>query len=105
VDNAIKYATPPTIELRRESNAYLVVIRDRGPGIPEHALANVFLPYYRVEKSRNRSTGGVGLGLTLAQAIVQGHGGEVRLRSPAQGGLEARVALPFMSDAPRYHTP
>ena len=101
VDNAIKYATPPTIELLREADAYVVLIRDRGPGIPEHALANVFLPYYRVEKSRNRNTGGVGLGLTVAQAIVQGHGGEIRLRSPSQGGLEARITLPFMSDGPK----
>jgi two-component system osmolarity sensor histidine kinase EnvZ len=101
VENAIKYATPPAIELVRESNAYVVLIRDRGPGIPDHALANVFLPYYRVEKSRNRNTGGVGLGLTVAQAIVQGHGGEIRLRSCLSGGLEARIALPLMSDEPK----
>ena len=95
VENAIKYATPPSIELVRESNGYFVLIRDRGPGIPDHALASVFLPYYRVEKSRNRNTGGVGLGLTVAQAIVQGHGGEIRLKSCPDGGLEARVALPL----------
>jgi signal transduction histidine kinase len=95
VENAIKYATPPSIELVRESNRYFVLIRDRGPGIPDHALASVFLPYYRVEKSRNRNTGGVGLGLTVAQAIVQGHGGEIKLKSCPDGGLEARVALPL----------
>jgi two-component system osmolarity sensor histidine kinase EnvZ len=100
VENAIKYATPPTIELLRESNSYIVLIRDRGPGIPAHALANVFLPYYRVEKSRNRNTGGVGLGLTAAQAIVQGHGGEIELSNCVHGGLEVRIALPLMTPFP-----
>jgi signal transduction histidine kinase len=100
VENAIKYATPPTIELLRESNSYIVVIRDRGQGIPADALANVFLPYYRVEKSRNRNTGGVGLGLTAAQAIVQGHGGEIELSNCVHGGLEVRVALPLMTPFP-----
>src|SRR5262249_37265668 len=56
VENALKYATPPSFELLQEAGAYVVVIRDRGPGIPEQALENVFLPYYRVEKSRNRNS-------------------------------------------------
>jgi len=103
VENALEYATPPSIELLREPNAYVVLIRDRGPGLPDHALANIFLPYYRVEKSRNRNTGGVGLGLCVAQAIVQGHGGEIRLRSPRSGGLEARIVLPLISDDPQHN--
>ena len=96
VENAVKYATPPAIELLIEAGTFVILIRDRGPGIPEQALAKVFFPYYRVEKSRNRATGGVGLGLTVVQAIVQGHGGEVVLRNLAGGGLEARVILPVM---------
>ena len=97
VENALKYATPPSLELLQEARAYVVVVRDRGPGIPEDALEEVFLPYYRVEKSRNRHTGGVGLGLTVVRAIVQGHGGEVMLKNSPPGGLEARVLLPLMS--------
>jgi signal transduction histidine kinase len=100
VENAIKYATPPDIELVREPRAWVVVVRDRGPGIPEGALGNVFLPYYRVNKSRNRNTGGVGLGLTVAQAIVHGHGGEITLRNCPEGGLQARVMLPLASEIP-----
>lgn len=95
VQNAIKYATPPDLELSRQTHALIVSIRDRGPGIPDELLETVFEPYYRAEKSRNRNTGGVGLGLTVALAIVQAHGGEIQLRNMAGGGLEARVILPL----------
>lgn len=94
IENAIKYATPPELELLCEPQAVVVVVRDRGPGIPDTLLKEVFLPYYRVEKSRNRNTGGVGLGLTVALGIVHGHGGEIVLSNSPGGGLEARVVLP-----------
>jgi signal transduction histidine kinase len=102
VENAIKYATPPAIELLCEPDTYVVSIRDGGPGIPADALEDVFLPYYRLEKSRNRNTGGVGLGLTVAQAVVHGHGGEIELRNCVHGGLEARIALPLKSHIPTH---
>jgi signal transduction histidine kinase len=98
VENSIKYATPPEIALRQETRSFVVTVRDRGPGIPQDALGSVFLPYYRAEKSRNRNTGGVGLGLTVAQAIIQAHGGEIVLQNAAGGGLEARVLLPIVND-------
>jgi signal transduction histidine kinase len=94
IDNAAKYAKAPQIELSREAGSLVVAIKDHGPGIPADALDNVFRPYYRIDKSRNRTTGGVGLGLTVAQAIVQAHGGEIILRNRPEGGLEARVTLP-----------
>jgi signal transduction histidine kinase len=99
IDNAAKYAKTPEIELSREETALVVAIRDRGPGIPADALDNVFRPYYRIDKSRNRNTGGVGLGLTVAQAIVQGHGGEIILKNRPGGGLEARIVLPVAARA------
>ena len=95
VENAIKYATAPQIELSCAGTAYVVIVRDRGPGIPDDALQSVFRPYYRLDKSRNRATGGVGLGLTVAQAIVQAHGGEIILSNRSGGGVEARVTLPL----------
>jgi signal transduction histidine kinase len=98
VENAIRFATPPEIELLREERAFVVVIRDRGPGIPDSAMGSVFLPYSRVEKSRNRYTGGVGLGLTVAQSIVHGHGGEIALRNCVEGGLEVRISLPLTGE-------
>jgi signal transduction histidine kinase len=99
IDNAAKYAKTPEIELSCEETALVVAIRDRGPGIPPEALDNVFRPYYRIDKSRNRTTGGVGLGLTAAQAIVQGHGGEIILKNRPEGGLEARIVLPVAAHA------
>jgi signal transduction histidine kinase len=94
VENAVKYGTLPQIELSCDDTAFVVTVRDYGPGIPEEALENVFRPYYRLDKSRNRNTGGVGLGLTVVQAIVHGHGGEIVLSNRCGGGLEARITLP-----------
>jgi len=98
IDNAAKYAKTPEIELCCEETAFVVTISDRGLGIPPDALDEVFRPYYRVDKSRSRSTGGVGLGLTVAQAIVQGHGGEIVLKNRPGGGLEVRVVLPVLRE-------
>jgi signal transduction histidine kinase len=95
LQNAIKYATAPQIELSCAGTAYVVIVSDRGPGIPADALQNVFRPYYRLDKSRNRATGGVGLGLTVAQNIIQAHGGEITLSNRSGGGVEARVTLPL----------
>ena len=99
IDNAAKYAKSAEIELSCDETAFVVAIKDRGPGIPAEALDEVFRPFYRVDKSRNRSTGGVGLGLTVAQGIIQGHGGEITLTNRPEGGLQARVELPVL------HTP
>ena len=90
----MKYATPPEIQLCCREKVVTVAVRDQGPGIPSDALTRVFTPFYRVERSRNRATGGVGLGLTAAQAIVSGHGGDITLCNRPAGGLEALITLP-----------
>ena len=61
---------------------------------PRHELSRVFEPFYRVEESRSRETGGVGLGLAIAHSIVQAHGGELVLSNRPGGGLRAAVVLP-----------
>lgn len=94
VDNAIKYGTPPSITLRMTAGEAEVTVRDRGQGIVEEKLEEVFQPFHRLESSRNRGTGGVGLGLTSARSIVRAHGGELTLRNHAESGLEALVVLP-----------
>jgi signal transduction histidine kinase len=84
-----------------------VLVRDRGPGIPEGELTKVLQPFYRVESSRNRHTGGVGLGLAAAHDIARQHGGSLLLRNLPHGGslllrnlphggLEAELALPVI---------
>jgi len=71
-----------------------IVIDDDGPGIPQADRERVFQPFVRLDRSRNPSTGGVGLGLTIARDVARGHGGDVRLETSPHGGLRARVHLP-----------
>ena len=70
------------------------MIDDDGPGIPGEQLERVFEPFVRLEGSRCRETGGIGLGLAIARSIVRGHGGDIRLDNRAEGGLRAVVSLP-----------
>jgi signal transduction histidine kinase len=95
VENAVKYATPPVITLQFTERGVEVTVADRGQGMPPEALEQVFAPFHRLEQSRSRNTGGVGLGLTSARSIVVAHGGELRLLNAADGGLHAVVFLPF----------
>jgi signal transduction histidine kinase len=96
LENALKYASEPAIELRSHDDHVTIRVLDRGPGIPKESHEQVFVPFYRLEGSRNKSTGGVGLGLSAARAIVLEHGGELTVRNRKVGGLEARVVLPVL---------
>ena len=94
MDNAIHYGLAPQIELQHKGAEVVIRVLDRGPGIPVEHREQVFLPFYRLEGSRNKSTGGVGLGLSTARAIVLEHGGTLTLAERQGGGLEALVVLP-----------
>lgn len=94
VENAIKYAGGAEVVVERSSGGACIAVLDRGPGIPEDRLAHVFEPFIRVETSRNRDTGGIGLGLALARAIVQEVGGTLTLANRDGGGLAATITLP-----------
>ena len=94
LDNALAYGRRAEITVRDEGGAVDIAIRDDGPGIPEGEMEKVFEPFYRVEGSRNRNSGGSGLGLSIARNIAQAHGGSVKLRNVAAGGLEATLRLP-----------
>jgi len=93
IANAVKFGSQAAVVV--EDGASLVIrIRDDGPGIPEDQLERVFEPFYRLESSRNRDTGGSGLGLSIARDVIQAHGGSLVLRNLAVRGLEAIVTLP-----------
>lgn len=94
LENAEKYAQHPRIELSADERLIRIDVSDEGPGIPEESLQRVFDPFFRLEASRNRHTGGVGLGLSAARAIVREQGGELTLSNRSGGGLLARVELP-----------
>ncbi len=94
LDNALKYARDVQIQVDDRPDSLVIVVRDRGPGIPAELLDKVFEPFHRVEASRNPGTGGTGLGLSIARNLAQAMGGEVTLANRPDGGLEARVALP-----------
>lgn len=93
ISNAINFGTRASVQV--EDNGELVIrVRDEGPGIPEEELERVFEPFYRLEQSRNRDSGGTGLGLTIARDIAQAHGGTLVLANLPRGGLEAALSLP-----------
>ena len=73
----------------------VVEITDNGPGIPEDRREKVFQPFFRLETSRSRETGGTGLGLSSARAILRRHGGEITLHDAPKVGLRVRVTLPL----------
>jgi two-component system OmpR family sensor kinase len=95
IDNAIAYAGNARVRIARQDGQVLVDVADDGPGLPEDLLERVFEPFFRAEPSRNRETGGSGLGLASARAVARAHGGDVTLTNRAEGGLLARVMLPL----------
>ncbi|HET6521030.1 MAG TPA: ATP-binding protein [Geminicoccaceae bacterium] len=95
IDNAVTYGHEATVTLaEREGRVVEVAVADRGPGIPEDMRERVFAPFFRLEGSRSRETGGTGLGLAVARDIVRRHGGDIVLADRQGGGLLARVTLP-----------
>ena len=94
IGNAIKYGSRASVTVMIEDNSVLVSITDAGPGIPLEKVELAFRPFRRLETSRNRETGGVGLGLPIARDIIRAHGGEITLRNRPEGGLEVLIQLP-----------
>jgi two-component system, OmpR family, osmolarity sensor histidine kinase EnvZ len=94
VQNAVRHARWVGIRVAAQGDHVWIAIDDDGPGIPADQREAVFKPFYRLEASRNPSTGGVGLGLTIARDIVLGHGGDIELTEAPEGGLRVLVRLP-----------
>jgi len=97
LDNALKYGGDAELALRVEGGAVSLAIADRGPGLAPEDVEAMFAPFVRQDPSRNRETGGAGLGLAIARAIARDHGGDVTLAARDGGGLEATISLPLAS--------
>jgi two-component system, OmpR family, sensor kinase len=95
INNSVQYSNKVMVSLKADGGNAIVEILDDGPGMPVADLARAFEPFFRGERSRNRETGGVGLGLSIAQSIAQAHRGSLTLENTADMGLLARVVLPL----------
>jgi signal transduction histidine kinase len=86
---------PVGVRLEQRSSQAVITVEDQGPGVPVEALARLFVPFFRLDSSRTRSTGGVGLGLHLCQRVARAHGGELTAAIGKDGGLCMTVVLPL----------
>lgn len=100
IDNALKYGERANVVANVKDGMIDISITDQGPGIPSEELERIFQPFYRLENSRNRNTGGMGLGLAIAQMAVDMHGGSIQLENRREAaGLCVRVLLPMGTNA------
>jgi signal transduction histidine kinase len=95
VDNAVRYGGSARMAMAVTGGRVAVHVTDDGPGVPDAILDRLCEPFYRGEASRNRETGGVGLGLAIARTIADSHGGRLAFANRAEGGLRATLTLPL----------
>ena len=95
LSNSLKFSKNIEITCNKKNNYVEIIIDDDGPGIPNKERKKVLQPFYRVEDSRNRDTGGIGLGITIATDIINNHGGNFYLDKSPLGGLRAKIYLPI----------
>jgi signal transduction histidine kinase len=101
--NAVRYSPPDAavdVSVARSASAaaggksVTIVIRDHGPGVPAGDLERIFEPFFRVAESRDRDTGGEGIGLAITAQVMKTHGGWAKAANSRDGGLEVRLSLP-----------
>jgi len=93
VENAVRYGGEAKVSLRDTTSTVDIVVEDRGPGIPDDMKEKVFAPFVRLETSRNRQTGGIGLGLSIVRAVARQHGGDISFCN-GEAGMQAIISLP-----------
>jgi len=94
IQNAVRYGGGATVSLFETKDDSIIRIEDDGPGIPDDRIADMMQPFVRMEESRSKDTGGIGLGLSIARGIARAHGGDLLLSNRPEGGLRADVVLP-----------
>jgi signal transduction histidine kinase len=95
IDNGVAYGGAVDVALKQAGGEAHLSVADRGPGLAADTLERVFQPFWRGDPSRNRETGGMGLGLTIARSVAEDHGGRLTLSNRPGGGLEALLRLPL----------
>ena len=95
IDNALKFGENVKINQFISKRKIIISIEDDGPGIPVSEFENVFKPFYKIDKSRNKAKSSVGLGLSIASDIIRSHGGEIELNKSEIGGLKVKISLPI----------
>lgn len=96
ISNAFRYGKMIAVKLESNNNKMEISIEDDGPGIPEDKREEVFKAFYRIDESRNKETGGVGLGLSIAKDVITSHGGKIELSDSAElGGLRVLISIPL----------
>ena len=95
IQNGLAYGEKIYIHIQKGNNRALVIFEDDGPGIPEDQYKNVFKPFFRLDKSRSLNQSGVGLGLAIAEDIINSHGGNIQLNKSKHNGLQVKISLPF----------
>ena len=94
LENSAKYSSEIKVTLKESSKFITIEIHDNGPGISAKERENVFKPFYRIDSSRNKRTGGVGLGMSIAKDIISKHGGSLKLGNSYLGGLLVTIRFP-----------
>lgn len=95
ITNAFNYGKTIAVALESNNNKLEITVDDDGPGIPEEKREDVFKAFYRIDESRNKETGGVGLGLSIARDIITSHGGKIELSDSKLGGLRVLISIPL----------
>ena len=95
ISNAFYYGKTVAVALESNGNKMEISVEDDGPGIPVDKREDVFKAFYRIEGSRNKETGGVGLGLSIAKDIIVSHGGTIELGDSSMGGLRVLISIPL----------
>ncbi len=98
IRNSVRYTEQGTaveVSLEGRPDRAVIRVRDHGPGVPEHALEDIFRPFYRVTEARDRQSGNTGIGLAITERTVRLHGGSVTARNVPGGGLEVEIRLPL----------
>ena len=95
ISNAFRYGKTIAVGLESNNKKLSVTIEDDGPGVPEDKREDVFKAFFRLEESRNKETGGVGLGLSITKDVITSHGGTIELFDSQLGGLKVLINIPL----------